>query len=160
MRFEEWREEQEEMWMWGCKRSRTTRSSIRMCWYHIFSEASAERFVFRARASPSCGTECVKMHCHDSARNQKQRCWRWLLVFLVGTHQSSYATSSMCAKTSFLDDNQEQQAKCECRFYFGWSRRRVVDDCRYPWVSRVSLNWLFSELYFCVPVLQQDYGFY
>jgi len=36
------------------------------------------------------------------------------LVFLVGAHQSSYASSRMCAKTSFLDDNQEQQAKCEC----------------------------------------------
>ncbi len=113
LRFEEWREEQEEMWMWGCKRSRTARSSIRMCWYHIFSEASPERFVLRTRASPSCVTECVKIQCHDRVRNQKQWCWRWLLVFLVGEHQSSYVSSSMCVKTSFLDDNQEQQAKCE-----------------------------------------------
>ena len=50
--------------MWGCKRSRTVRSSIRMCWYHMFSEASAEIFVLRERASPSCAIECVKMHCH------------------------------------------------------------------------------------------------
>ncbi len=113
LRFEEWREEQEEMWMWGCKRNRTVRSSIRMCWYHIFSEDSVERFVLRARASPSCATECVKMHYHDSARNQKQECWRWLLVFLVGVYQSSYVPSRMRAKASFLDDNQEQQTKCE-----------------------------------------------
>ena len=33
-----------------CKRSRTARSSIRMGWYHMVSEASAERFVFPARA--------------------------------------------------------------------------------------------------------------
>ena len=49
-----------------------------------------------------------------SARNEKQRSWQWFLVFLMGAHQSSYGPSRMCAKASFLDDNQEQQAKCEC----------------------------------------------
>jgi len=33
--------------MWDCERRRTVRSSIRMCWYHMFSETSVERFVFR-----------------------------------------------------------------------------------------------------------------
>jgi hypothetical protein len=37
-----------------CKRRRTARSSIPMGWYYMVSEASAERFVFRARTSPSC----------------------------------------------------------------------------------------------------------
>jgi hypothetical protein len=60
----QWREEPEEMRMWGCKRGRTARSSIRMCWYHMFSETGAEIFVLRSRSSPSCPTECVKMHCH------------------------------------------------------------------------------------------------
>jgi hypothetical protein len=32
----------------------------------------------------------------------------------MGANQSSYVPSRMCAKASFLDDNQEQQAKCEC----------------------------------------------
>ncbi len=50
--------------MCDCKRSRTTKSSIRIFWYHMFSEASAEIFVLRTRASPSCATECVKMHFH------------------------------------------------------------------------------------------------
>ena len=63
-RLHERREEQEEMRMWGCKRSRTARSSIRMCWHHMFSEASAERFVFRARGTPSCASACVKMQFH------------------------------------------------------------------------------------------------
>ena len=49
-----------------------------------------------------------------SARNEKRRSWQWLLVFLMGAHQSSYVPSRMCAKASFLDNNQEQQAKCEC----------------------------------------------
>jgi hypothetical protein len=48
----------------GCKRCRTARSSIRMCWYHMFSEASAERFGFRARETPSCTSACVKMQFH------------------------------------------------------------------------------------------------
>jgi hypothetical protein len=50
--------------MWGCKRSRTARSSIRMCWYHMFLETSTERFVFRARETPSCTSECVKIQFH------------------------------------------------------------------------------------------------
>ena len=45
-----------------CERSRTTRSSIRMGWDHMVSEASTERFVCRARAAPLCPSECSKMH--------------------------------------------------------------------------------------------------
>ena len=52
---------EEERWMCCCKRSRTARSSIKMGWYYMVSEASTERFAFRARASPLCGSECVKM---------------------------------------------------------------------------------------------------
>ncbi len=43
------------------KRSRTTRSSSRIDWHHMFSEVSAERFVCRARAGPLCPSECSKM---------------------------------------------------------------------------------------------------
>ena len=32
-----------------------------MGWDHMFSEGSAEKFVFRARAGPSCPSECSKM---------------------------------------------------------------------------------------------------
>ena len=35
-----------------------------MCGHHMVSEASAPRFVFRSRASPSCSSECVKMQFH------------------------------------------------------------------------------------------------
>jgi hypothetical protein len=32
-----------------------------MGWYHMVSETSTERFVFRARAGPLCPTESSKM---------------------------------------------------------------------------------------------------
>jgi len=35
-----------------------------MCCHHMFSEASAERFVFRARGTPSCVSTCVKIQFH------------------------------------------------------------------------------------------------
>ncbi len=44
-----------------CKKSMTTRSSIRMGWDHMVSEVSAERFVFRARAGPLCPAESSKI---------------------------------------------------------------------------------------------------
>jgi hypothetical protein len=47
--------------MWGCKMIRTARNWIRICGHHMVSEASAPRFVFRSRASPSCASECDKM---------------------------------------------------------------------------------------------------
>jgi hypothetical protein len=49
-------------------------------------------------------------------RNQKQWCWRWILVFLKGVYQSSGVSSRIRVKTSFLDDNQElhTQGKGEC----------------------------------------------
>ncbi len=55
-----------------CKRSRTTRSSIRMGWDHMVSEASAERFVFRARAGPLCPAESSKMQlCGQRKKEEK-----------------------------------------------------------------------------------------
>jgi hypothetical protein len=42
-----------------CKRSRTARSSMKMGWDHMFSEASS--FVFRARAGPFCPAESSNM---------------------------------------------------------------------------------------------------
>jgi hypothetical protein len=46
--------------MYVCKR-RTVRSSSRIDCHHMFSETSAERFVFRARAGLLCPSECSKM---------------------------------------------------------------------------------------------------
>ena len=66
----------------------------------MFSEASAGTFVFRERETPSCASTCAKMEFH-------------VVVFFIGEHQSSYVTSTMCVKASFLDDNLEQQAKYE-----------------------------------------------
>ena len=85
-----------------------------MCGHYMVSEASAPRFVFRSRTSPACASECVKMQFHVSARNQKQRYLRWILVFLMCAHQRSCVPSRMCVKASLLDVNKEQNAKCEC----------------------------------------------
>ena len=35
-----------------------------MCGHDMVSEASAQRFVFRSRASPACASECEKMQFH------------------------------------------------------------------------------------------------
>ena len=35
-----------------------------MCGHNMVSEASAQRFVFRSRASPACSSECEKMKFH------------------------------------------------------------------------------------------------
>jgi hypothetical protein len=35
-----------------------------MCGHHMFSEASAPRFVFRSGASPACASECEKIQFH------------------------------------------------------------------------------------------------
>ena len=32
-----------------------------MCGHNMVSEASAQRFVFRSRASPACASECEKI---------------------------------------------------------------------------------------------------
>ena len=51
---EKWREVRRESACVFVKRNRTVRISIRIGWDHMFSEARAERFVFRARAGPLC----------------------------------------------------------------------------------------------------------
>ena len=58
--------------------------------------------------------QCVwKWSSTYKVRNQKQRFWRGILVFVMGVDQRSYVTSTMRVKTSFLDDKQEQQVKYE-----------------------------------------------
>ena len=50
-----------------CKRGRTVRSSIRMGWDHMVSEASTERFVFRVRVVLECLWSVSKKghKCHE-----------------------------------------------------------------------------------------------
>ena len=60
-----------------------------------------------------CFSMCQNGVPRNRVRNQKQRFWRWRVVFLMGVHQSSYVTSTIRVKVSFLDDNLEQQAKYE-----------------------------------------------
>ena len=58
-----------------CKRSRTARSSIRMGWDYMVSEASAERFVFRARAGPLCPVESSKMQLCGHRKKAEKADW-------------------------------------------------------------------------------------
>ena len=98
--------------MWGFKRIRTVRSSIRMCGYHMVSKASAQRFVFRTRGSPAYVSECVKMQFHVHCQEPETT------MFTVGFRVfDGCAPIFICViendtETSFLDDNQEQQDKC------------------------------------------------
>ena len=72
-----------------CKRSRTARSSIRMGWDHMVSEASAERFVFRARAGPLCPAESSKMQlCGHHKKAEKADCVRVFDVCATKLHIS------------------------------------------------------------------------
>ena len=57
--------------MCDCKRIRTARSSMKIGGDHMFSEASAERFVCRARTSPFCPSEYVKMVCRGAPRETR-----------------------------------------------------------------------------------------
>ena len=68
---EKWREVEEETCMCGCKRIRTARSSMKIGGDHMFSEGSAERFVCRARTSPFCPSEYVKMVCRGAPRETR-----------------------------------------------------------------------------------------
>ncbi len=60
-----------EKWMCYCNRSRTARTSIRIGWYHMISEASGERFKFWARASPLCASRVSKIACEWTARETR-----------------------------------------------------------------------------------------
>ncbi len=68
---EKWREVEEEKCMCGCKRIRTVRSSMRIGGDHTFSETSGERFVCRARTSPFCPSEYVKIVCRGAPRETR-----------------------------------------------------------------------------------------
>jgi hypothetical protein len=51
------------------------RSSIRMGWDHMVSEASAERFVFRARAGPLSPAESSKMQLCGHRKKSEKADW-------------------------------------------------------------------------------------
>ncbi len=62
--------------MCGCKRNRTTRSSMKIGGDNMFSETNAERFVCRVRTSPFCPSEYVKMVCRGAPRETRNRDFR------------------------------------------------------------------------------------
>jgi hypothetical protein len=45
---------------------------MKMGWYHMVSEASTKRFVFRARAGPLCPGESSKMQLCGHRKKQKK----------------------------------------------------------------------------------------
>ncbi len=62
-------------------------------------------------------------------------------MFLVGAHQFSYVPSRILPKESFLDDNQQQRAKCACFSDFITMRTRKAR------VNQVAL--FFGPLFRC-----------
>ena len=70
-----WREVGEGKCMCACKRSRTARSSMRMGCYHMVSEASTERFVFRVRAGSLCPAESSKMQLRGHRKKAEKADW-------------------------------------------------------------------------------------
>ena len=86
-----------------------------MCGYHMVSEDSPQRFVFRARGSVAYTSECVKIQFHVLRQEPETT------MFTVGFRVFDGCTpiftlpSRMMVKTSFLDDNQEQG---KCVFFF------------------------------------------
>ena len=73
--------------MCGCKRSRTVRSSIRMCWYHMFSEDSTGKdeepgpsiLTVGSRVFDGCAQKFIcdiKNTCEDIVLGRQQRTTR------------------------------------------------------------------------------------
>ena len=110
-----WREVGEGKCMCSCKRSRTARSSMKMGWDHMVSEASAERFVFRARAGPLCPAESSKMQLCGCRKKAEKADWDGVCsgVWCV-RNKTSYIPWTMRAKASFLHDNQVPHPKYQC----------------------------------------------
>ncbi len=110
-----WREVGEGKWMCDCKRSRTTRSSIRMGWDHMVLEGSGERFVFRAREGPLCPPECSKMKLCEHRKKTEKPDWDgvYSCVWCVCS-KTSYIPWTIRAKASFLHDNQVPHPKNLC----------------------------------------------
>ena len=86
--------------MWGWKRRRTVRSSIRMCWYHMFSETSPGIFVLRTRETPSCDSTWVKMEFHVHHEEPETAILTVVSSVFDGcTTKFMYVSSRMCVKT-------------------------------------------------------------
>ncbi len=108
----EWREEQEEKWMCGCKRIRTV---------GVESDCLDNTYFRILVHKDSCFTyEQVRDVLQSVSKcNYMYNVRKWIPVFWMGDHQSSYVSSRICVNVSFLDDNQEQQSKCGC---FSWRK--------------------------------------
>ena len=95
---EKWREVEEEKCMCGCKRIRTARSSMKIGGNHMFSEASAERFVFRARTSPFCPSEYVKMVCRGAPRETRNSDFDGVCSCLWCVRKEAYMSLLPCMR--------------------------------------------------------------
>ncbi len=84
-----------------------------MCGYHMVSEASAPRFVFRSRVSPVCPSECVKIQFHIQGEEPETEMLTVDSRVFDVCDQRSCVSSRIRVKASLLDDNQVQYPKCE-----------------------------------------------
>ena len=75
-----------------------------MCCYHMFSEASAGIFVFRARETPSCDSECVKMEFHVQGEEPETTILTVTSRIFDGCAPKFICDINNACKTSFLED--------------------------------------------------------
>ncbi len=110
-----WRVVAEGKCICSCKRSRTARSSMKMGWYHMFSEAGTERFVFRARSGLLCPAESSKIQLCGHGKKAEKTDWDGVCsgVWCV-RNKTSYISWTMRAKASFFHDNQVPHPKYQC----------------------------------------------
>jgi hypothetical protein len=84
----------------GRAKCRTVRSSSRKCLDHMTSNPSPQTLIFPGRVNPFCGSEDVKMW-----RRQTKWFCRWIVVFVMCVHETSYVYSDECVKSSCFDEN-------------------------------------------------------
>ncbi len=70
--------------------------------------------MFHTRKSPTCVSESVKIQLHVQCEEPETGILTVTSRVLNGYVPKFICTIKIRTKESFLDDNQEQQTKCEC----------------------------------------------
>jgi hypothetical protein len=104
---------------------------MKMGWYHMVSEASTERFVFRARAGPLCPAESSKMQlCGHHKKTEKADSDGVCSGVWCVRNKTSYISWTMRAKASIFHDNQVPHPKnqCFCAVMSEWARKARANE--------------------------------
>ncbi len=134
-----WREVGEGKCICSCKRSRTTRSSMKMGWYHMVSEASTERFVFRV---------CSGVWCVRKLHISHEPC--------VRRHRFSMTTKSPTLNISAFVPNMYHQRSTPSRIHWQLHVKGVVScppytvkPCRKSLRKSFVIHWFERSTVWC-----------